>query len=468
MVAPLHAADLRHGDVALVDDQQRVLGQILEQRRRRIALLAAGQVARVVLDSLAGAGGLDHLQVEGAALLQPLGLQQLAAGGELVEPLLQLLLDQDRRLVERRARRHVVAVGIDVDLVEIAGLLAGERIELDDAVDLVAEQADAPGAVLVLRREHVDRLAAHPEGAAREAGVVATVLQLDQRLDQRVARDLAAALQLDHHARIGLDRADAVDAGHGGHDDDVVAFQQRLRGRMAHAVDLLVDRAVLLDVGVRARHIGFGLVVVVVADEILHRVVGKELLHLAVELGRQRLVRRQDQGRLLHRLDHLGHGEGLARAGDAQQHLVALARQHARHQLADRRRLVAGRLVWRHHLHLPRLRLGRLTVRHEAFGGRKHRAGVASGLAGCGLLERRRHASKVAIPPARSKRICGLGLPTGPGIRPVPTRVEGLRRPVWRGSGQGAPVPSSTRPSPRRDKEAAAGGTGAASGRSRV
>ncbi len=122
MVAPLHAADLRHGDVALVDDQQRVLGQVLEQRRRRIALLAAREVARVVLDSLAGAGGLDHLEVEGAALLQALGLQQLAAGGELRRAAASArCLMQDRRLVERRARRHVVAVGIDVDLVELAG-----------------------------------------------------------------------------------------------------------------------------------------------------------------------------------------------------------------------------------------------------------------------------------------------------------------------------------------------------------
>jgi fructoselysine-6-P-deglycase FrlB-like protein len=44
MVAARHAADLRHGDVALVDEQQRVLGQIFEQRRRRLARQAAGNV----------------------------------------------------------------------------------------------------------------------------------------------------------------------------------------------------------------------------------------------------------------------------------------------------------------------------------------------------------------------------------------------------------------------------------------
>jgi hypothetical protein len=51
----------------------------------------------------------------------------------------------------------------------------------------------------------------------------------------------------------------------------------------------------LLDVGVGARHVGLGLVVVVVGDEILDRVVREEELELAVELRGQRLVGRQDE-----------------------------------------------------------------------------------------------------------------------------------------------------------------------------
>jgi hypothetical protein len=61
------------------------VGDVLEEGGRRLAGRAAGEVARVVLDAVADAGRLEHLEVEGGALLEPLGLEQLALGDELVE-----------------------------------------------------------------------------------------------------------------------------------------------------------------------------------------------------------------------------------------------------------------------------------------------------------------------------------------------------------------------------------------------
>src|SRR5690606_22839340 len=184
--------------------------------------------------------------------------------------------------------------------------------------------------------------------------------------------DALALLEVEDHRRVGLDRTDAVEAGDGSHDDHVVAFEQRARGRVAHAVDRLVHRAFLLDVSVRPRHVGFGLVVVVVRDKILDRVVRKEARELAVELGSEDLVRREDEGRALQLLDHLGHREGLARTGDAEQDLSLLALTRSLGQLADGGRLVAGGLVVRDelepapaHRFLGALRL----VRGEGGGG---------------------------------------------------------------------------------------------------
>ena len=61
--------------------------------------------------------------------------------------------------------------------------------------------------------------------------------------------------------------------------DAVAPLEQRPRGRQAQLVQLVVDRRFFLDVGVGGGNVGFRLVVVVVADEVLDRVVGKKVLN---------------------------------------------------------------------------------------------------------------------------------------------------------------------------------------------
>ena len=60
------------------------------------------------------------------------------------------------------------------------------------------------------------------------------------------------------------------------------------------------------------------MVVVVVGNKIFHCILREELLKLAVELGGQRLVVGDDEGRLLQLLDYIGHGKCLARARNSQ------------------------------------------------------------------------------------------------------------------------------------------------------
>ena len=54
-----------------------------------------------------------------------------------------------------------------------------------------------------------------------------------------------------------------------------------------------------------------------------------------------------DDGRALHRLHHVGHGKGLARAGYAQQRLVCEAGLYTIHQPGNGFRLVTGRFIRR-------------------------------------------------------------------------------------------------------------------------
>ena len=113
---------------------------------------------------------------------------------------------------------------------------------------------------------------------------------------------------------------------------------------MPQAVDLVVPRGILLDVGIGPRQVRLGLEVVVVADEVLHRVVREELAELLVQLRGERLVVGHDQRRALGRLDHLGRGVRLAGPGRPEQHLVLESGLETADQVGNRLRLVAGRL----------------------------------------------------------------------------------------------------------------------------
>ena len=207
---------------------------------------------------------------------------------------------------------------------QLAQRLAGDRVDDRQPVDRVAEHLDAQHGLLV-RRVHLDRVAADPEPAAAEHGVVAVELQVDEPAQDVAHVVVDADVEVEHVAPVLLGVAHAVDAADRGDDDDVAPGEQGGRRRVAEPVDLVVDRRVLLDVRVARRDVRLGLVVVVVADEVLDPVVGEELAHLLGQLGGEALVRGEDQRRPLGVLDGPGDRRRLARPGDAEQRLEAVA-----------------------------------------------------------------------------------------------------------------------------------------------
>ena len=144
--------------------------------------------------------------------------------------------------------------------------------------------------------------------------------------------------------------AQTVDRRDGRDHHDVAPGEQAHRRRVPQPLDLLVDRRVLLDVGVGLRDVGLGLVVVVVADEIFDRVVRHQVTELLGQLGGQGLVGREDQRRTLQPLDQPRRRRALAGAGGAEQHDMPVAGLHPAGQILDGRRLVAGGPVIADHL----------------------------------------------------------------------------------------------------------------------
>ncbi len=84
---------------------------------------------------------------------------------------------------------------------------------------------------------------------------------------------------------------------------------------------MLIDGRVFFYIGIGRRHVGLGLVVIVVRHEVFHRVIREKLLELAIQLRGQSFIGCHDQGGALDTLDHVSDSEGFTRACHTQQGL---------------------------------------------------------------------------------------------------------------------------------------------------
>ena len=238
-VAFVHPADLRDGLVRLVHEDDEVVREVVQQRERMRPRRAAFEDAGVVLDAVAEAELLEHLEVVLRALPEPVGLEHLVLGLELAQPLLELVLDLVDCALDRRLRRDVLGRRPDGEIVELRVDLAAQRIEVRDLLDLVAEERHAVRRLLV-RGLDLDNVALDAKAPAAENRVVADVLRVDQLAQEQIAVVLLVQLEVDHPIAPLLRRAQAVDARDRGDDDHVAPREQR-RGRVeAKARDVVV------------------------------------------------------------------------------------------------------------------------------------------------------------------------------------------------------------------------------------
>ena len=304
-------------------------------------------MAGIVFDAVAEAHFLHHLEIELGAHLEALGFEEFALRLEFGEAPVEFGADGAERAAEFVLRGDELFGGKNGQTGQRFRDMAGQRFDNADAVDVVAEEFHADGGFVHVGRVNLDHIAAHAEFAAGEGDVVAFVEQVDEAAEELLAGQVGPGLEGQEHFAVVLRRAQSIDARDAGHDEDVAAGEERAGGGEAEAFDLLVDGGVLFDVGVGARDVGLGLVVVEIADEILDGVFGEELFEFGVELGGEGFVVRDDEGRAVEVADDIGRGEGFARAGDAEEGLVAVAFLEGAGEFFDGRPLVAAGCVRR-------------------------------------------------------------------------------------------------------------------------
>ena len=340
-VAFIHAADLGDGGVAFVEEEEEVVREEVEEGAGGGARHAAGEVAGVVFDALAEAHFLHHFDVVFGAHFDALGFEEFALFLKPSDAFVEFSTDGNDGAAEFVGRGDELFGGVEGVVGELESDGAGEDVDDGDAVDFIAEEFDADGFGIEVGGDDLDDVATGAEGAALEDDVIALVEHVDELGEEKFAGDLATDFEGEHHAFVVFGRAEAVDAGDGGDDDDVLAAEEAAHGGEAEALDLVVDAGVLFNVGVGAGDVGFGLVVVEVGDEVFDGVFGEEVLELGVELGRQRFVVAHDERRFADLLDDVGHGEGFAGAGNAEEGLVAVAGADGFDELGDGLALIA-------------------------------------------------------------------------------------------------------------------------------
>ena len=254
----------------------------------------------IILDAVAVADGAHHLDVEHGALHDPLRFHIFSLLLQLFLPPAQLFLNADDGAIALVLGHHIVRLGIDGHARQIflAGPdFSGEWIDLADRVDLIAPHLE-PVALIFVGGIDLDDISAHAKRAAAQI-FAALVLNIDEAAEQRFARSLLPLFDHHQHSVIRFRRADAVNAGNRGDNDNVATFEERARRAHPQFIELVIDGRFFVDVQIGGRHIRFRLVKIVVADEIFDGVVREKAFELVVELRGKRFIVGQHERRAI-------------------------------------------------------------------------------------------------------------------------------------------------------------------------
>ena len=114
---------------------------------------------------------------------------------------------------------------------------------------------------------------------------------------------------------------------------------------MTHFINLVIDRGVFFNKRICLSQVGFGLVIIVIADKIAYRVIGEKSFKLIVKLSREGFIMSQYQGWFLYPFDDIGDGKGFPRTCYSQKGLLAWGVAQALHQFIYGLGLISSRFV---------------------------------------------------------------------------------------------------------------------------
>ncbi len=181
-VAVVHGPHLGQGHVALVDEHEKIVGEITHQGHGRRTRRSAADDPGIVLDAGAEAQLVHHLNVIHGALVDSLGLQQLAVFLERFFPIHHLTGNFPGGTLHFLLGGDIVAGRIDSAVGDYTLCRAGDHVEFADPVYLIPEELNADAPIGPACGEDLHGIATDPEGVADKVDVVALIADVGEAL----------------------------------------------------------------------------------------------------------------------------------------------------------------------------------------------------------------------------------------------------------------------------------------------
>jgi len=270
------------------------------------------EIPAIIFNAVAKSDFFDHLQVIQGPLFESFCLQVFRLF--LKEGLLffQILLDFPYGLIGCGLARDEQICRVNDDVVKRDQTFACFGIDRFQPFDFIPPELNTQR-MIGISQEYIYRVPLNAEGSPFELGTRSAVQAADEGMQESVAPPFLTDFEWNHAFVKFHWIANSVNAADGGdHNDIAPATQQGRGGAETQFLNLLIDSQVLFDVRVRGGDIGLGLIVIVVADEILDQIVREELLEFAVQLRGQRFVMAEHEGRTLGLSNDIGNRKRLA------------------------------------------------------------------------------------------------------------------------------------------------------------
>ena len=200
---------------------------------------------------------------------------------------------------------------------------ACQRIKERDGFQLIIKKLKPHGKLCVLSGKHVNGIASDSERTACKIHFATLILHVHQLSNELLTTLEVAGAHDQTHLSVAFRFPNTVNSRDRCHNDGVTSLKNTFCGRQSHLLNMLINCRVFFDKKISARHVRFGLIVVVIRNKVLHCIIGKKFPHFGVKLCGQGLVGSHDDSRNALARNNIGHGKRLSRPRHAQEGLIS-------------------------------------------------------------------------------------------------------------------------------------------------